>query len=105
MLSEGAWVYHLAPNILSRERLELVSRNHEVWEGVEGEGTVVVPVHWAGVQGKGGQVGLAGDRLGKVSANVSGLWKVDRVPAHLCYNILPEYDNLLGAELDTGRIS
>ena len=104
MLCEGAGVYHLAPNVLSRERLELVSCDHEVREGVEGEGAVMIPVDWAGVQGQGAQVGLASDRLGKVSAYVSGLRKVDGVPAHLGHDVLPEYDNLLGAELDTGRV-
>ena len=77
MLCEGARIDHLAPNVLRSERLELVGRDHQVWKGVEGEGAIMIPVDWGGVKGQGAQVGLAGDRLGKVPADVSGLREID----------------------------
>ena len=43
-------VDHLTTNIFCCERLELVGGDDEVGEGVEGHGSVVVPVHGARVQ-------------------------------------------------------
>ena len=60
MLSEGPGVDDLAAEVLCGERLVLVGRHHQVWQRVEVEGAVVVPVHGAGVQGQGGQVALQG---------------------------------------------
>ena len=104
MLCEGAGIDNLAPNVFRSEGLELVCRDHEVGEGVEGEGAVMVPVDGGCVQGQRAQVGLASDRLGKVATNVSSLRKVDGVPAHLGHDVLAEDDNLLSAELNPGRV-
>ena len=97
-------VDHLAAAILRSERFELVGRDDEVRERVETEGPVVVPVHRAHVQGQRGQVGLAGDRLGEVSAHLPALGVVDGVPTHLGHDVLPEDDDFLGAELNPGGV-
>ena len=104
MLCEGAGIDNLAPNVFRSEGLKLVRRDHEVGEGIEGEGAVMVPVDGGGVQRQGAQVGLASDRLGKVAADVSSLREVDGVPAHLGHDVLAEDDNLLGAELYPGGV-
>ena len=70
MLGEGAGVNHLASDVLGGKRLEFVRGDDQVREGVEGERAVVVPVHRADVQGQGAHVGLAGDCLGEVGADV-----------------------------------
>ena len=49
-------------------------------------------------------MGLAGDRLGEVSAHVPSLGVVDGVPAHLGHDVLPEDYDLLGAELNPGWV-
>ena len=60
MLCEGAGIDNLAPNVFRSEGLELVRRDHEVGEGIEGEGAVMVPVDGGGVQRQGAQGGLSG---------------------------------------------
>ena len=104
MFGKGPRVDHLTAAVLRSERFKLVRRDDEVGEGVEAEGPVVVPVDRAHVQGQRGEVGLAGDRLGEVSADLPGLWVVDGVPAHLGHDVLPEDDDLLGAELNPGGV-
>ena len=97
-------VHHPTPAVLSSERFKLVRGDDEVREGVEAERPVKVPVDRAHVQGQGGQVGLAGDRLGEVNTHVTTLGVVDGVPAHLGHDVLPEDDDLLGAELNPGWV-
>ena len=104
MFSKCPRVDHLTAAVLRSERFKLVRRYDEVREGIETKGPVVVPVHRAHVQGQGGQVGLAGDRLSKVRAHVPGLGVVDGVPAHLGHDVLPEDYDLLGAELNPGWV-
>ena len=47
---------------------------------------------------------LAGDRLGEVGWHVPCVWEVKSVPAELGHDVLPEDDDLLGTELNPGRI-
>ena len=104
MLGEGARVDHFAANIVGSEGLELVGRHHEVGERIEAEGAVEVPVDWTHVKRERSEVSLAGDGLGKVMTDLATLGVVDGVPAHLGHDVLPEDDDLLGTELNPGRI-
>ena len=97
-------VDHLTTNIFCCERLELVCGDDEVGEGVEGHGSVVVPVHGARVQRERAQVSLTRDRLGEVAADVARLGEVDGVPAHLCHDIFSKYYYFLSAELYSSRV-
>ena len=74
------------------------------WEGVEGEGAVIVPEDRTSMEWEGGEVALAGDGLGKVRGNLSCLWEVDGVPAELGHDVLPEDDDLLRAVLHPGWV-
>ena len=106
MLGERSRVDDFTANIVDvgREGLELVCRHDEVGQGVEAEGAVEVPVDWTHVEREGSEVSLAGDRLGEVIADLSRLGVVDRVPAHLGDDVLPEDDDLLGTELNSAWI-
>lgn len=100
ILSEGSGVNDLTSQLLRVEGVELVSSHNQVWERVEKQGAIVVPVDRAGVQWHWGQVALGHQGLGEVSGDVAGLGKVNAVPAHLCDNVLAEEHDLLGHELD-----
>ena len=104
MLGECSRIDNFAPDILRSEGLELVCRHHEVGQRIEAEGPVKVPVHWTRVERQGGEMCLAGDCLGEVVTDIPHLGVVDTVPAHLGHDVLPQDDDFLSAELNSGWI-